>query len=72
VFTECFPADARGMGRHPPTTFSQLDYLLVHPLSGQGLPLAPKDWEALLRDAGWRLREVRRILWTGLYVAEPE
>ena len=70
VFAECLPADVRAMQADPPTTFSQLDYQLIHPLSQQGSPLSVAEWETILEDAGPKLLEVQGIHWMRLYVSE--
>ena len=70
LFVECFPADAQTLARIPPATFSQLDYLLIHPLSGQGVPLPPARWKTIVEKAGMKFLELQRIYWIGLYAAE--
>lgn len=69
LFTECFPAEPRNLATEAPTTFSQLDYLLIHPLSRQGPPLPLEEWESMLQEAGMKLVELRRIHWIGFYIA---
>ncbi len=70
AFTECLPADAAALAKEPPTTFSQLDYLLIHPLSRQGLPLPAAEWTSMLEEAGVQLLDQRPLHWVRLYVAQ--
>jgi hypothetical protein len=70
LFTETLPADTVTLGKKPPATFSQLDYLLIHRVRGRGLPLPSAEWKAILEDAGLKLLEVQEIHWIGLYLAE--
>jgi len=70
IFTECLPPDTAEMSTNPPSTFSQLDYFTIHPLSGQGLPLPRDEWESLLEEAGIKLVDVKMLGWIGLYVGE--
>jgi SAM-dependent methyltransferase len=55
VVLESDPADPIEMGRKPPKHYGHLDYWYVHPLSLQGPPMAPQQWEALFTRAGTRL-----------------
>lgn len=70
VFAECVPADSRAMAAQPPTVFTQLDYWLIHPLSGQGPPRTEQDWQALVREAGLTLVETQRHEWVRLYAVK--
>ena len=67
VFAECLPADAAELAQSPPSTFSQLDYLLIHPLSGQGLPLSVEVWTGIVKQAGLTLLDIKPVNWTVLY-----
>lgn len=57
-------------GKRPPATFTQLDYLLIHRIRGQGLPLPAADWKSILEEAGLKLLEYKEVYWSGLYLAE--
>lgn len=70
LFTECLPADASAMAHERSTTFSQLDYLLIHPLSGQGLPLRAEEWTAILEEAGLKPLDRQTLHWVCLYAAQ--
>jgi hypothetical protein len=70
VFAECSPPDPSALAEHPPSTFSQLDYLLIHPLSGQGSPMPPDAWRRLVEKAGGSMRETHMMEWIGLYVVD--
>jgi SAM-dependent methyltransferase len=70
LFMETLPYDYQPQEKKPPQTFSQLDYLLIHRIRDQGLPLPSGEWKAILEAAGLKLREVQEVYWTGLYLAE--
>jgi SAM-dependent methyltransferase len=71
VFMETLPYDDKQiLGKKPPQSFTQLDYLLIHRIRDQGLPLPPSDWEAILEEAGLKFLEVQDVYSAGLYLAE--
>jgi SAM-dependent methyltransferase len=70
LFMETLPYDNQPQGKKPPQTFTQLDYLLIHRIRDQGLPLPSAEWKAILEEAGLKLLEVQEVYWSGLYLAE--
>jgi SAM-dependent methyltransferase len=70
LFMETLPYDNQPQGNKPPQTFSQLDYLLIHHIRDQGLPLPSAEWKSILEEAGLKLVEFQEIYWAGLYLAE--
>jgi hypothetical protein len=70
LFLENLPGDTAWQGRKPPETFSQLDYLLIHRLRKQGLPLPTAEWKSILEEAGLLLLESQEIYSTCLYLAQ--
>lgn len=70
LFMETLPGGATPQGKKTPATFSQLDYLLIHRMRGQGLPLPPADWKSILAEAGLKLLEFQEAYSSGLYLAE--
>lgn len=70
LFAETLPAGAAPPTRKPPATFSQIDYRLIHRLRGQGLPLAPAQWQSIIEEAGLKNFEVQDIYGSALYIAE--
>jgi SAM-dependent methyltransferase len=69
LFMETLPGVPH-QGKKPPATFSQLDYLLIHRLRGQGLPLPSAEWKSILEEAGLKLLEFHEVYWSGLYLVE--
>jgi SAM-dependent methyltransferase len=61
VMLEVIPGDPDEMGRTPPTDFNLLNYGFIHPLSRQGSPRPPDDWNAIFRSVGCEPLELRRI-----------
>ena len=57
-------------GKRPPATFTQLDYLLIHRIRGQGLPLPVDQWKSIVAETGLKLLEYKEVYWSGLYLAE--
>jgi hypothetical protein len=57
-------------GKKPPATFTQLDYLLIHRIRGQGLPLPTAEWKSIVEEAGLNLLEFKEVFGSGLYLAE--
>jgi len=70
LFMETMPYEPPPQGTKLPQTFSQLDYLLIHRIRDQGLPLPSAEWRSILEEAGLKLVEVQEIYWSGLYLAE--
>jgi len=70
LFMETLPYDNQPQGKKPPATFSQLDYLLIHRIRDQGLPLPSAEWKSIVEEAGLKLLEVQEVYWAGLYLAE--
>jgi len=70
LFMETLPYQAPPQGKKPPATFSQLDYLLIHRVRNQGLPLPSAEWQSILEEAGLKFLEVQEIYSIGLYLAE--
>lgn len=52
IFLEAPPVDPFALGAADQSDHFLLDYLLVHPLSRQGLPRTPEDWASIAEDAG--------------------
>ncbi len=67
---ETLPAESQLPGKKPPSTFSQLDYLLVHRMRAQGMPLPAAEWKSIFEEAGLKLLEVQEVYGSGLYLAE--
>jgi SAM-dependent methyltransferase len=61
VFLEARPVDPFALGAKPRSDYFLLDYLLVHPLSRQGLPRPREDWCAIAEEAGCTDVEVRSL-----------
>jgi SAM-dependent methyltransferase len=61
VFLEARPVDPFALGAAQQPDYFLLDYLLVHPLSRQGLPRPWQDWKAIAEEAGCRDVEVRSL-----------
>jgi SAM-dependent methyltransferase len=70
LFLETLPYIPLTEGSKPPATFSQLDYLVLHRIRGQGLPLPAAEWKSILEEAGLKLVEFQEVFWTGLYLAQ--
>lgn len=70
IFAETMPVASGPPLRKPPTTFSQFDYLLIHRLRGQGLPLSPAQWQSIIEEAGLKFLEMRDVYGSVLYLAE--
>ena len=70
LFLETLPMSAAPPAKKPPVTFSQLDYLLIHHLRDQGLPLPADDWKSILAEAGANIIEVQELYLNALYIAE--
>jgi phenylpyruvate C(3)-methyltransferase len=69
LFMETLPGDNQPPGKKPPATFTQLDYLLIHRLRGQGLPLPAAEWKSILEQAGLQLLEMQEVYTSGVYLA---
>lgn len=61
LFIEAPLADVEALGANPPPHYAALDYLFIHPLSGQGRPLPPEEWERIVRQAGCEFVEHRHV-----------
>lgn len=61
IFLEAPPVDPFELGKTEQPDHFLLDYLLVHPLSRQGLPRTPEDWASIAREAGCRDVEHRSL-----------
>jgi hypothetical protein len=70
LFTETLPSDKPASRKRPTTTFSQLDYILIHRIRGKGLPLPPTEWKAIVEEAGLTLIEFKEVYWMGLYLVQ--
>jgi phenylpyruvate C(3)-methyltransferase len=70
LFMETLPYDAPPQGAKPPATFTQLDYLLIHRLRGQGLPLPAAEWKSILEQADLQLLEMQEVYTSGVYLTE--
>ncbi len=70
LFMETLPYDNPPQGKKPPQTFTQLDYLLIHRIRDQGLPLPTSAWKAILEEAGLELLEVQDVYSSGLYLVK--
>jgi hypothetical protein len=72
LFMETLPYEppSQAPGQKPPQTFTQLDYLLIHRVRGQGLPLPPAEWKAMLTEAGLELVEMQEVYWSALYLVQ--
>jgi hypothetical protein len=55
--------------RRPPATFTPLDYLLIHRLRAQGLPLPPDEWGAIFEEAGLGSPVVEDVYGSAAYLA---
>ena len=44
--------------------------LLIHRVRGQGLPLPPAEWKAMLAEAGLALVEMQEVFWSALYLVQ--
>jgi SAM-dependent methyltransferase len=70
LFMETLPYEAPPRGKKPPQTFTQLDYLLIHRVRVQGLPLSSDVWKSILEEASLKLREVQEVYGSGMYLVE--
>ena len=61
LFLEAPPAKPFELGAAEQRDHFLLDYLLVHPLSRQGLPRPPEEWASIAEESGCRDVQCRSL-----------